>query len=216
MARDIAAFAGRAGQYIFISSASVYQKPARHYVITEETPAENPYWEYSQRKIACETHAQGAEPAAVDDRAAEPHGAHRPADHDERGRRRRPPHAPRQPGDRLRRRDHAVDADPLGRPRRALHPPVRQTRRRSARRSTSPPTAAISGTTSTPRSERLLGVEAKIVNVPTATLIRYHPPGRARSSATRPGRRSSTIPRSSASPARSPARRSSTRSSPNR
>jgi nucleoside-diphosphate-sugar epimerase len=54
MARDIAAFAGRTGQYIFISSASVYQKPARHYVITEETPAENPYWEYSQRKIACE------------------------------------------------------------------------------------------------------------------------------------------------------------------
>ena len=54
MARDIASFAGRTGQYIFISSASVYQKPARHYVITEETPAENPYWEYSQRKIACE------------------------------------------------------------------------------------------------------------------------------------------------------------------
>jgi nucleoside-diphosphate-sugar epimerase len=54
MQRDIAAFAGNTGQYIFISSASVYEKPARGYVITEETPAVNPYWEYSQRKIACE------------------------------------------------------------------------------------------------------------------------------------------------------------------
>jgi nucleoside-diphosphate-sugar epimerase len=54
MSRDIAVFAGHAGQYIFISSASVYEKPARHYVITEQTPAVNPYWLYSQNKIACE------------------------------------------------------------------------------------------------------------------------------------------------------------------
>lgn len=54
MARDIEVFAGHCGQYIFISSASVYEKPARHYVITEETPAINPYWPYSQNKIACE------------------------------------------------------------------------------------------------------------------------------------------------------------------
>jgi nucleoside-diphosphate-sugar epimerase len=53
--RDIATFAGRAGQYVFISSASVYEKPARHYVITEKTPAVNPFWAYSQQKIACET-----------------------------------------------------------------------------------------------------------------------------------------------------------------
>jgi nucleoside-diphosphate-sugar epimerase len=52
--RDIEVFSGHCGQYIFISSASVYQKPARHYVITEETPAVNPYWPYSQAKIACE------------------------------------------------------------------------------------------------------------------------------------------------------------------
>ncbi len=52
--RDIAAFSGRVGQYIFISSASVYEKPARHYVITEKTPTVNPYWKYSQDKIACE------------------------------------------------------------------------------------------------------------------------------------------------------------------
>lgn len=59
VARDIEVFSGHCGQYIFISSASVYQKPARHYVITEETPAVNPYWPYSQAKIACEELLQG-------------------------------------------------------------------------------------------------------------------------------------------------------------
>ena len=54
MARDIDTFLGCAGQYIFISSASVYEKPPRHYIITEKTPAVNPYWAYSQNKIACE------------------------------------------------------------------------------------------------------------------------------------------------------------------
>lgn len=54
MARDIATFTGNTGQYVFISSASVYQKPPRDYIITEQTPAENPYWAYSQAKIACE------------------------------------------------------------------------------------------------------------------------------------------------------------------
>jgi nucleoside-diphosphate-sugar epimerase len=54
MAEDVAAFSGRTGQYIFISSASVYEKPPRHYVITEKTPTVNPYWKYSQNKIACE------------------------------------------------------------------------------------------------------------------------------------------------------------------
>ncbi|HEQ71928.1 MAG TPA: NAD-dependent epimerase/dehydratase family protein [Spirochaetia bacterium] len=47
-------FTGKTGQYIFISSASVYRKPVAYYVITESTPAHNPYWEYSQNKIACE------------------------------------------------------------------------------------------------------------------------------------------------------------------
>ena len=54
LAQDIAVFSGHVGQYIFISSASVYEKPPRHYVITEKTPTVNPYWEYSQDKIACE------------------------------------------------------------------------------------------------------------------------------------------------------------------
>ena len=55
MQQDIATFARKVGQYIFISSASVYQKSIESYVITEATPAVNPYWGYSQAKIACET-----------------------------------------------------------------------------------------------------------------------------------------------------------------
>ena len=39
---------------MFISSASAYQKPPSHYLITEDTPLANPYWDYSQNKIACE------------------------------------------------------------------------------------------------------------------------------------------------------------------
>jgi nucleoside-diphosphate-sugar epimerase len=52
--RDIALFRGRTRHYIFISSASAYQKPATHYPITESTPLANPYWDYSRQKIACE------------------------------------------------------------------------------------------------------------------------------------------------------------------
>lgn len=52
--RDLALFSGKTGQFIFISSASAYQKPPAHYLITEETPLENPYWQYSRSKIACE------------------------------------------------------------------------------------------------------------------------------------------------------------------
>jgi nucleoside-diphosphate-sugar epimerase len=52
--RDIRLFRGRASQFIFISSASAYQKPVSHYLITESTPLANPYWQYSRDKIACE------------------------------------------------------------------------------------------------------------------------------------------------------------------
>jgi nucleoside-diphosphate-sugar epimerase len=54
IAEDIAAFSGKVGQYVFISSASVYEKPPRHHIITEKTPTVNPFWRYSQDKIACE------------------------------------------------------------------------------------------------------------------------------------------------------------------
>jgi nucleoside-diphosphate-sugar epimerase len=51
---DIALFEGRTGQYIFISSASAYQKPPSHWLVTESTPLANPYWQYSRDKIAGE------------------------------------------------------------------------------------------------------------------------------------------------------------------
>ncbi len=54
MARDIQLLSGKVGQYIFISSASAYQKPIPHYVITESVPLKNPFSEYSHNKIACE------------------------------------------------------------------------------------------------------------------------------------------------------------------
>lgn len=52
--RDYRLFKDKTKQFIYISSASAYQKPPKSYVITEETPLENPYWEYSRNKIACE------------------------------------------------------------------------------------------------------------------------------------------------------------------
>ena len=52
--RDLELFRGRTKQYIFISSASAYQKPATFYRISESTPLYNPFWQYSRDKIACE------------------------------------------------------------------------------------------------------------------------------------------------------------------
>jgi nucleoside-diphosphate-sugar epimerase len=52
--RDIRLFSGKTSQYIFISSASAYQKPLSSPFITESTPLFNPFWEYSRNKIACE------------------------------------------------------------------------------------------------------------------------------------------------------------------
>ena len=52
--RDHRLFAGRTRQYVHISSASAYNKPARSHVITEGTTLANPYWQYSRDKIACE------------------------------------------------------------------------------------------------------------------------------------------------------------------
>jgi nucleoside-diphosphate-sugar epimerase len=62
--RDVEVFSGRCGQYVFISSASAYQKPPRRYVVTEATPLENPYWAYSRAKARMEAflmqqHADG-------------------------------------------------------------------------------------------------------------------------------------------------------------
>lgn len=52
--RDIELFSERVEQYVFISSASAYQTPPQSLPVTEATPLENPFWEYSRNKIACE------------------------------------------------------------------------------------------------------------------------------------------------------------------
>ena len=52
--RDYRLFRGKTKQYIFISSASAYHKPAANYLVSEGTTLANPYWEYSRNKIACE------------------------------------------------------------------------------------------------------------------------------------------------------------------
>jgi nucleoside-diphosphate-sugar epimerase len=51
---DLDIFRGRTQQYIFISSASAYQTPPANLPVTESTSLDNPYWDYSQAKIACE------------------------------------------------------------------------------------------------------------------------------------------------------------------
>jgi nucleoside-diphosphate-sugar epimerase len=52
--RDVALFGKKTRQYLFISSASVYQTPPERVPVTEATPLSNPYWKYSRDKIACE------------------------------------------------------------------------------------------------------------------------------------------------------------------
>lgn len=54
VAADLELFEGRTGQYVFISSASAYEKPPRRLPVTESTPLRNPFWRYSRDKIACE------------------------------------------------------------------------------------------------------------------------------------------------------------------
>jgi nucleoside-diphosphate-sugar epimerase len=57
--RDYRLFRGKTAQYVFISSASAYQKPLSDYRISEATPLANPFWDYSRQKIACEEFLTG-------------------------------------------------------------------------------------------------------------------------------------------------------------
>ena len=57
---DLALFAGKTDQYVFISTTATYQKPAAYYRMTESTPQHNPCWEYAQLKIACEERLRAA------------------------------------------------------------------------------------------------------------------------------------------------------------
>lgn len=58
--RDLALFGDRVRQFVFISSASVYEKPPTNYLICESTPLSNPFWEYARGKIACEERLMAA------------------------------------------------------------------------------------------------------------------------------------------------------------
>jgi nucleoside-diphosphate-sugar epimerase len=51
---DLSLFGGRTGQYVFISSASAYQSPPATLPVRESTVLDNPFWQYSRHKIACE------------------------------------------------------------------------------------------------------------------------------------------------------------------
>jgi len=61
---DIEIFDGITDQYVFISTCSAYRKPSLTPVITEDTPLENPFWEYSRLKIACERVLVGGDTSA--------------------------------------------------------------------------------------------------------------------------------------------------------
>ncbi len=69
--KDVQAFGGRTGQYVFISTASAYAKPIDRFErISERTPLDNPFWEYSQKKLAMErrllaAHAAGQLPVTI-------------------------------------------------------------------------------------------------------------------------------------------------------
>lgn len=51
---DVQLFRNRTNQFVFISSASAYQTPPVNLPVTESTPLDNPFWDYSRAKIACE------------------------------------------------------------------------------------------------------------------------------------------------------------------
>ncbi|HEX7625617.1 MAG TPA: SDR family oxidoreductase [Gaiellaceae bacterium] len=67
---DIALFAGKIAQYVFISSATVYRKPSPFFPLVEEAPLGNPGWQYATDKIACEEllrrkHSETGFPATI-------------------------------------------------------------------------------------------------------------------------------------------------------
>ena len=57
---DLALFAGKTDQYVFISTTATYQKPPVYYRQNESAPQQNPCWEYAQLKIACEDRLRAA------------------------------------------------------------------------------------------------------------------------------------------------------------
>ena len=58
--RDLRLFKGKTQQFVFISTAAAYEKPPQKYLVTEETPLGNPYWQYARDKIVCESRLRKA------------------------------------------------------------------------------------------------------------------------------------------------------------
>ncbi len=52
--RDVQAFTGNTGQFVFISTAMVYRRPPDPFLVTESSPRENPYSDYARKKMAIE------------------------------------------------------------------------------------------------------------------------------------------------------------------
>jgi nucleoside-diphosphate-sugar epimerase len=66
----VSAFAGKTGQYVFISTVATYDKPKARLPFTEDTPLANPFWEYARLKIGCEervreAHREGSLPITI-------------------------------------------------------------------------------------------------------------------------------------------------------
>ena len=51
---DIELFGGKVSHYVFISSATVYERPSPFFPTVEEAPLGNVHWQYARDKIACE------------------------------------------------------------------------------------------------------------------------------------------------------------------
>ncbi|HEY2674162.1 MAG TPA: NAD-dependent epimerase/dehydratase family protein [Rugosimonospora sp.] len=60
VARDVDAYAGRVGQYVFISTASVFSRPVPQLPVTESSPRRNNAWPYPKDKLDCETLLEAA------------------------------------------------------------------------------------------------------------------------------------------------------------
>ncbi len=67
---DYELFNGVVRQFIFVSSATVYAKPPATLPIREDAPLGNVYWDYAQKKLACEEfllrkHAENGFPVTI-------------------------------------------------------------------------------------------------------------------------------------------------------
>jgi nucleoside-diphosphate-sugar epimerase len=67
---DYELFKGVVRQYVFISSTAIYEKPPRKLPLTEDAPVGNAWWDYAQKKIACEQwlrqrHQEGGFPVTI-------------------------------------------------------------------------------------------------------------------------------------------------------